>query len=533
MENVETNILVLFLLLLLQSGLLFYAVSVDNASASILSSFANFILQRSAGQCTYRKGGQPVPALNFEWPNGQGTQKFFEGRASSIRWRQEKGFVYQIWAGFKPEIVLTQPEHLRDFFHDSDKHQKAPNNNSGWLIGQVLGSCLGLVSGSRWVNMRIPWEHPFSLPSAKSYVSRMSSSARNFVQNLESQAGDSSTTHEIQATQSLKTYPFFLVASILFGELSGAQREALLNLAPLREELWKEGIHGGQNRTLLAKYFGTRGYRLLAEFKTRWREFIENAYEESIAHGKNGAIEKLLKQAKEGKYLTVEEVGHQSLSLRPSCKRYVTNSGIFKCMQTLDETLYANLDVTTSAVTWSHVLLAQHQAFQDELRTEVRDHMQLPKEEWEKYINRSDTLLAYSVLEASRLRPILAFSNPESAPTDKLVGDVFIPGHTDVIVDTHSINVAHPFWTNGTEYNPHRFEKLQPRQYRYHFWRFGFGPRKCLGQHVADRMVRALLAEMLSRYRLSVSESLGNQDFQLQDQSWVLLPDIMIKCSRV
>ena len=79
-------------------------------------------------------------------------------------------------------------------------------------------------------------------------------------------------------------------------------------------------------------------------------------------------------------------------------------------MQTLDETLYANLDVTTSAVTWSHVLLAQHQAFQDELRTEVRDHMQLPKEEWEKYINRSDTLLAYSVLEASRLRPILGNS---------------------------------------------------------------------------------------------------------------------------
>ncbi|UKZ72378.1 hypothetical protein TrVFT333_000007 [Trichoderma virens FT-333] len=511
MERDGSNVMVL-LLLLLPSALLFYLVCVDNASGSLLSRFGNFILQRSARPCTFQKGGRPVPVLNFEWPNGQGTQKFFEGRASSIRWRKEKGYIYQIWAGFKPEIVLTSPDNLRDFFHDSDKHRKAPNNNSGWLIGEVLGSCLGLVSGSRWVNMRIPWEHPFSLPQAKS---------------------GSSATFEIQATQALKMFPFFLVASILFGKLSAAQKETLTKLAPLREELWREGIHGGQNRTLLAKYFRTRGARLLEEFKTRWRDFIENAYEESIAKGKNGHIEQLLKEARDGKNLTVEEVSHQPLSLWFG-KRYVTDSGYFKCMQTVDESLYANLDVTTSAVTWSHVLLAQHPAIQDEVRAEVREHMQLPTEEWEKYINRSDTLLAYSVLEASRLRPILAFSNPESAPTDKVVGDVVIPRNTDVIVDTHAINVAHPFWVNGTEYNPHRFEGMQPRQYRYHFFRFGFGPRKCLGQHIADRMVRALLAEMLSRYRLSIKESVDkDKDFQLQDQSWVLLPEVMMTCDRV
>ncbi|KAI8302914.1 N-methyltransferase [Colletotrichum sp. SAR11_59] len=181
---------------------------------------------------------------------------------------------------------------------------------------------------------------------------------------------------------------------------------------------------------------------MLAEFKRRWRAFIENAYEESITHKKNGAIEKLLTHAKHGEYLTIEE-----------------------CMQTVDETLYANLDVTTSAVAWSHVLIAQNQAIQDEVRTEVRLHRQLSETEWEDYINRSDTLLAFSVLEASRLRPILAFSNPESAPADKLVGDIVVPRNTDVIVDSHAINVAHPFWINGTEFNPHRFEGLQPRQH--------------------------------------------------------------------
>ncbi|KAK1843701.1 cytochrome p450 oxidoreductase [Colletotrichum chrysophilum] len=509
MENDQSSVFVLQLLLLLQTTLFFHAISINDVSSSILSRVTNFVLRRSTTPCTFEKSGESIPTLEFDWPNGQGTQKFFDGRGSSIRWRHQKGVVYQIWAGFKPEIVLTRPEHLRSFFNDSDKHRKAPNENSGWLIGEILGSCLGLVSGSRWASMRIPWEHPFSLPAAKSYVSLMTSSAREFIQDLESKAGNTPDTFQIQVTESLKTYPFFVVASILFGELSETQKATLLNLAPLRERLWQEGIKGGLNRTVLAKVFRTRGSRMPAEFKRRWRAFIKNAYEESITHKKNGAIEKLLTHAKHGEYLTIEE-----------------------CMQTVDETLYANLDVTTSAVAWSHVLIAQNQAIQDEVRTEVRLHRQLSETEWEDYINRSDTILAFSVLEASLLRPILAFSNPESAPADKLVGDIVVPRNTDVIVDSHAINVAHPFWINGTEFNPHRFEGLQPRQYRYHLFRFGFGPRKCLGQHVADRMIRALLAEVLSKYCLSVSESSESQDHQIQDESWVSLPDVLINCVR-
>lgn len=57
-------------------------------------------------------------------------------------------------------------------------------------------------------------------------------------------------------------------------------------------------------------------------------------------------------------------------------------------------------------------------------------------------------------------------------------------------------------------------------------WRYGFGPRQCLGKNVADRLIRAIIAELLSHFqlRLSVANKTGDQEFLLEDESWVGLP---------
>ncbi|RDW70941.1 hypothetical protein BP6252_07504 [Coleophoma cylindrospora] len=342
---------------------------------------------------------------------------------------------------------------------------------------------------------------------AKSYTVLATSHAQKFVKEIASNIEASKSSIEFDVVHTLKMYPFFVVADIIFGDLSSSQRQELRDLAPWREDLFREGIKGGTNRTGLAKWLRTDAYRMLVTYKMKWRQFIEDAYKQSVAHGKHGAIEQLWREAQKGVYLNFEE-----------------------CMQTLDEALYANLDVTTSAVSWCHILLAQHREFQAELREEILRHRLLPVEEWAEYINRSDTLLAFSVLESSRLRPILTFSNPESALEDKLVGKIIIPRNVDVIIDTFAINVDNPFWVNGTKFDPHRFEDLQPRQYRYHFWRFGFGPRQCLGKHVADRMIRALVAELLSTFDISLVPVSPENDFALQHESWVGLPEVAIKC---
>ena len=101
---------------------------------------------------------------------------------------------------------------------------------------------------------------------------------------------------------------------------------------------------------------------------------------------------------------------------------------------------------------------------------------------------------------------------------------------TNVIVDSSAINVENPFWVDGNRYDPHRYAGVRKDQARYNMWRFGFGPRQCLGQHIAERMLRAIAAEMVSRFEMSAKES---ERLQLVEESWVGLPDVEVECMRI
>jgi cytochrome P450 len=180
--------------------------------------------------------------------------------------------------------VLTRPSHTRTYFRNSNHHVKAADNNSGWLFGEVLGSCVGLVSGARWHALRNELEPCFTHSAATAHVTTIIEAAKSFVSSeLPSPTLDDQTgtyVVPINPSRDLQFFPFFVVAGVLFGvPLSDAQRIALRDLAPLREELFREVIRGGINRWgILARLFGSRGTKLLVEFHTKWLRFVEEAY---------------------------------------------------------------------------------------------------------------------------------------------------------------------------------------------------------------------------------------------------------------
>jgi cytochrome P450 len=65
--------------------------------------------------------------------------------------------------------------------------------------------------------------------------------------------------------------------------------------------------------------------------------------------------------------------------------------------------LFANLDVTTHAVSWNILRFAQHTEIQENVWAEMMSHTADPAE----YLCKEDTLLAACVVEASRLHPVL------------------------------------------------------------------------------------------------------------------------------
>ncbi|KAL4886434.1 cytochrome p450 monooxygenase GliC [Aspergillus karnatakaensis] len=465
--------------------------------------------------------GIPLPTLPYIWPNGQGDlDKFIGGIENRAQWAKQHGSIYRIWAGMKPEIVLQKPEHVKLVFRDSDQHSKAVNNDSGWLMGEVLGKCLGLISGTQYRTLRSISEPAFRHSTATTYLPLIQQRVTQYLSQCPSLNPASTTksgpaersekeNYLIDPVSDFKFLPFLITADILYGPLSPEMEETLTTLSPLREELFKHVISGGVTRHSWSRFLPSASNTLLSNFQTRWARFNHDAY--NRARAKNWVdtpVYHLFSAVEDGK-ISIENA-----------------------TQTLDEMLFANLDVTMGALSWNPVFLAANVDVQETL---YRDIKQAEQESMEKYLQSSTTLLHHCVLESSRLKPLAAFSVPQSAPTSRVLDGYLIPSGTSYIVDSYALNIEDPFWgADRYVYRPSRFQGLTASEIRYHLWRFGFGPRQCLGRYVADLIIRVFLVELVKGWEVGFleGEGAGEKGWERDLGSWITHPRMRLVCER-
>ncbi|KAH8723054.1 cytochrome P450 [Phaeosphaeriaceae sp. PMI808] len=481
-------------------------------SESIISLTVGYYL-RWRYRITSEDGRTEIPTVPYCWPNGQGdTGKFLDGIENSERWAKQYGDVYRIWSGTSPEIVLTSPDHIRAVFKDSNTHSKAINNNSGYMMSQLLGRCLGLISGEEWRAVRSVTEVPFHHKAAAQYLPIIDKQTSQYFKELERNGHLNQGL--IDPAEDLKMLPFWIVAEILYGELSADMKVQLRELAPVREAVFRHIVRGGLPRFSWSKYLPTKSNWLLRDYKRRWTIFNEMAYARAkvtaAAGNANGASEpasivRMYRAMEQGQFSREE------------------------LLQTLDEMLYANLDVTIGGISWNLVFLAAHIDAQDRLRREVRENTSESRKR-NSYLQSTKTFLAACISESSRLRPLAAFSVPQSAPTERLVSGYIIPTGVNYIVDAYALNIRSEYWgSDRATYRPQRFLDRCTSEMRYNFWRFGFGPRQCLGKYVADLIIRSILVQLISNYYLELIDS--NQEWLRNGEVWITHPKILLKCS--
>lgn len=347
--------------------------------------------------------------------------------------------------------VLTRPDQLQGVFHDSDKHHKAINNDSGYLMGQLLGQCVGLISPPQWQGVRSVSEVPFRHQTSIAKIGAIEEFVCNHFDQLE--LGGNLSKGLLHPTHDLKMLPFWVVCYLLYGQLPAHMKQTLENLIENREELMRDVIKGGLSRFTFSQLLPTVANRRLREFKTRWLLFNQAAVEHARGHEPRIPIVDMFDAVRRG------EISQDQL------------------LQTLDEALFANLDVTTGGLAWNPVFLAAYPECQQKLRQEIRS---LPDQAAiHKYFQSSSTYLQACILESSRLRPLAAFSVPQSAPTSRIIDGYQIPAFTNFIIDAYALNVRNSYWAPDNEtFRPDRFLDRKNMELRYLFWRFGFGPRQ-------------------------------------------------------
>ena len=161
-------------------------------------------------------------------------------------------------------------------------------------------------------------------------------------------------------------------------------------------------------------------------------------------------------------------------------------------------------DTTTSALTTMFYSLARHPEWQDKLRMDA----QALAEPHLRYADLAHCARTEWVMKESlRMYPPLT-SIPRKAARDCSFGGFAIPKGTPVGVSPIHTHHMPAWWTEPTRFDPERFcpERAEHRRHAYSYLPFGGGAHLCIGQHFADMEVKAVMHQVLRRWRLGVPD---------------------------
>lgn len=159
-------------------------------------------------------------------------------------------------------------------------------------------------------------------------------------------------------------------------------------------------------------------------------------------------------------------------------------------------------DTTTSTLTSMTYELARHPAWQERVREESRalGTAELGFEDLDKLES-----LTWVIREILRRYPPLPVI-PRVATQAFGWAGYRVPANAMVVIaPIHTHHMAE-WWSEPTRFDPERFSPARAEDQRHtHAWiPFGGGPHLCLGMHFADLQIKAIMHQLLLRYRWSV-----------------------------
>jgi cytochrome P450 len=159
----------------------------------------------------------------------------------------------------------------------------------------------------------------------------------------------------------------------------------------------------------------------------------------------------------------------------------------------------ASFETTTSALTWSLFLLAQHPVVMHQLMDEIESVLgDAPP--------RSDQLpqlpfLHWVIKESMRILPPVPYTVRVAQQSLK-VGPFEVLPETRVIASHYLTHHLPDLYPGPERFRPERWRNINPTQYEY--LPFNAGPRICIGGAFATQVLKISLAMILQRFRFTV-----------------------------
>jgi cytochrome P450 len=159
----------------------------------------------------------------------------------------------------------------------------------------------------------------------------------------------------------------------------------------------------------------------------------------------------------------------------------------------------ASFETTTSALTWSLFLLAQHPAVMHQLMDEIESVLgdMPPRSEQMPQL----PFLHWVIKESMRILPPVPYT-VRVAQRPLMVGPFEVPQETRVIASHYLTHHLPDLYPEPERFRPERWRNINPTQYEY--LPFNAGPRICIGGAFATQVLKISLAMILQRFRFTV-----------------------------
>lgn len=188
-----------------------------------------------------------------------------------------------------------------------------------------------------------------------------------------------------------------------------------------------------------------------------------------------------------------------------------TESGaVLEVDEVVDHMIFLMLaahDTTTSTLSVLLWQLALHPDWQDRVGQEVRALAGEPVT-LANHASLVQTTLAMQ--ESLRLSPPVPFS-PRVATRDVVVDGVPIPAGVALTPASMTLHRHPGWWTDPLRFDPDRFApgRAEHTQHSHLFVPFGGGAHLCIGNHVAELVVKTVVSRLLARRRLVADPGAG------------------------
>ncbi len=368
--------------------------------------------------------------------------------------------------GFGPlrVVQLFGPDANRLVLLDRDRIFSA---RRPWMqiMGRIFPNGLLLRDGDEHKHHRKIMHEAFKRPVLRDYASRMNPMIESGIAEWGGGSG------EIQAFGAFKELTLDIAASIFLGIALGEDSSAM-------KKAFEDMVAASMSRIRL------RIPGLEFERGLRGRDYMLERLRAMIEERRDGGAGDMLSRL---------------------CRAETEEGEKFEDQEVFDHMIFLMMaahDTTTSTLTSMTYELAANPEWQDRLREESR-----AAGDATVGLDDGDRLqsLGWALQETLRRYPPLPVIPRVATEAFEWDGYEIPSGAMVVIAPIHTHHMPE-WWPDPFRFDPERFspERAEDQRHTHHWIPFGGGPHMCLGKRFAETQVRAIMHQMLLRYRWSI-----------------------------